>query len=89
MNQPGMFHSVEQTGFVSSQFEGYVTTFAPHKALKLITTGKLTFDERVELNRVGCQEEEWSVDCTTGGYFTHKKTPIPLGPPRTLGIGPP
>jgi len=31
--------------------EGYVTKFAPHKALKLITRGKLTFDERVVLHR--------------------------------------
>ena len=32
-----------------------VTKFAPHKALKLIALGKLTFDERVLLNRVGGQ----------------------------------
>ena len=32
--------------------EGCVIKFAPHKAPKLIAPGKLTFDERVELNRV-------------------------------------
>ena len=30
----------------------YVTKCAPHKALKLIASGKLTFDERVVLHRV-------------------------------------
>ena len=29
-----------------------MTKFAPHKALKLIEWGKLTFDERVVLHRV-------------------------------------
>jgi len=29
----------------------YVTKFAPHKALKLIARGKLTFDERVVVHR--------------------------------------
>ena len=33
-------------------FEGYVTKFAPHKILKLIAWGKLTFDKRVVLHRV-------------------------------------
>ena len=32
---------------------GYVTKFAPHLTLKLIASGKFTFDERVELHRVG------------------------------------
>ena len=32
--------------------EGYVTKFALHKAQKVITSGKLTFDERVVLHRV-------------------------------------
>ena len=31
---------------------GHVTKFAPHSALKLIASGKWTFDERVELHRV-------------------------------------
>ena len=35
-------------------FEGYVTSFAPHEALKLIASGNLTFDEGVELYRVAC-----------------------------------
>ena len=35
------------------KFERNVTKFAPHKALKLIVRGKLTFDERVILPRVG------------------------------------
>ena len=30
----------------------YVTKYAPHKALKLISRGKLTFEERVVLHRV-------------------------------------
>jgi len=33
-------------------FEGYVTKFAPHMALKLIARGKLIFDERVVVHRV-------------------------------------
>ena len=33
-------------------FERYVTKFAPHKALKSIPCGKLTFDERVVIHRV-------------------------------------
>jgi len=36
-------------------FERNETKFAPHKALKLIARGKLTFDERVLLHRVGVQ----------------------------------
>ena len=32
--------------------ERCVTSFAPHKALKLIACGKLTFDDRVVLHRV-------------------------------------
>ena len=35
------------------KFDRNVTKFAPHKALKLNTKGKLTFDERVEVYRVG------------------------------------
>ena len=31
----------------------YVTKFAPHEALRLIAGGKLTFDERVVVHRVG------------------------------------
>ena len=31
----------------------YVTKFAPHKAPELIARGKLAFDERVALHRVG------------------------------------
>ena len=46
-------HTVEFAGFVGSNFERNVTKFAPHKALKLIVRGKLTFDERVVLPRVG------------------------------------
>ena len=37
---------------VASNFEGYLTKFAPHKALKLIACCKLTFDERVVAHRV-------------------------------------
>ena len=33
--------------------EGYVTKIAPHKAFDLILGGKLTFDERVIVHRVG------------------------------------
>jgi len=32
--------------------EGNVTKFAPHKALKLIAGGKLTFDEKVVIHLV-------------------------------------
>ena len=46
-------HSVEFKGFVASNFVGYVTKFTPHKDLKLIASGKLTFDERVVLHCVG------------------------------------
>ena len=37
-------------------FEGYVSQFAPHKALKLIPSGKLTFEERVVAHRVVKEE---------------------------------
>ena len=33
-------------------YGGYVSKFAPHKALHLIAGGKLTFDEWVVLHRV-------------------------------------
>ena len=33
-------------------FEGYVSKFAPHKVLKLIASGDLTFDERVATHGV-------------------------------------
>ena len=40
-------------GFRRGRIPGcYVTEFAPHKALKLIAQGKLTFDARVVLQRV-------------------------------------
>jgi hypothetical protein len=42
----------------------YVTKFIPNKALKLIVRCKLTFDERVELHRVGCSVYK-SVLCLT------------------------
>ena len=41
----------------------YVTKFAPHKALKLTTRCKLTFDERAEVHRVD-------------GYFASKDSNI-------------
>ena len=44
--------AVEYVDFVGSNFERYVIKSAPHKALTLITSGKLTFDERVALHRV-------------------------------------
>ena len=37
-----------------------MTNFAPHKALKLIARGKLTFDERVVLHRVGTETLPWA-----------------------------
>jgi len=36
-----------------ANLEGYVTKFTPHKTVKLSVWGKLTFDERVVLHRVG------------------------------------
>ena len=39
-------------GIVASNFEGYVTKFAPHQALHLIIWCNLTFDEIVSLHRV-------------------------------------
>ena len=39
--------------------EGNLDVTAPHKSLKLIAWGKLTFDERVELHRVdSCRKAE-------------------------------
>ena len=35
--KPPTYRTVEFEGFVASNFEGYVTKFAPHKSLKLIT----------------------------------------------------
>ena len=45
---------------MAPNFERKVTTFAPHKALKSIACGKLTFDERVVLHRVVEFNEEES-----------------------------
>ena len=44
---------MEYAGFVPTIYGGNVTKFAPHDAVKLIASGKLTFDERVVLHRVG------------------------------------
>jgi hypothetical protein len=41
---------VEFKGFVRI-LELYVTKLAPHKALQLIASGKLTFDEKVVIHR--------------------------------------
>ena len=38
-------------GFVLRIFEGKVTKFAPHEALKLTLGGKLTSDDGLELHR--------------------------------------
>ena len=46
-----MFHSVDLEGFVARISEDYVTKFAPRKAHKSVTPGKLTFDDRVVLHR--------------------------------------
>ena len=51
---------------------GYVPRFAPHRALKLISRCKSTFDESVALHRV--------VQKGVQGYLADKKTPNPLGP---------
>ena len=45
-------HTVEYECFVRSNFEGDVTKFAPHQALKSSACDKLTFDERVVLHRM-------------------------------------
>jgi len=55
-------------GFRSSSILGCVTKFAPHKALKLIASCKLTFDERVEDHRVvdfapGSRKPIWIPAC--------------------------
>ena len=42
-------------GSLPQYFEGYVIKFAPHKAVKLIGRGKLTFDERFVVHRVVCR----------------------------------
>ena len=39
--------TVEFENFVASNSADYVTSFAPHEALKLIASGKLSSDERV------------------------------------------
>ena len=46
-------------GLVAFKFEGYVTKFAPHTALKLIAWGKLTFDERVVAHRAAPPHLRW------------------------------
>jgi len=43
---------VDYVGFLPLNFEGDVAKFAPHKALKLIASCKLTSDERVIVHRV-------------------------------------
>jgi len=52
-----MYHTVEYEGFVPPKIGGYVTKFAPHKALKLIPRGTLTLDERVVLHYVVRERE--------------------------------
>ena len=50
-------------------FDGHVTKFALHKALMLITLGKLTCDERFIVHRVagGWVVESWVEDYGDGG----------------------
>jgi hypothetical protein len=43
---------VESEGFVASNLKGYVTKFAPQKALKSIAWDKLTFDDGFVLHQV-------------------------------------
>ena len=42
---------MEYESFVASNLAGHVTKFAPHKAVKLIASGSLTFDEKAVLHR--------------------------------------
>jgi hypothetical protein len=44
-------HTMDFEGFVLRIFEGNVTKFAPHEALKLTLGGKLTSDDGLELHR--------------------------------------
>ena len=53
-------HTVEYRGFILPEIRGNVTKFAPQKALKFIARGKLTFDERVVVQRVEGQAPESS-----------------------------
>ena len=53
--------------------EGNVTKFAPHKALKLIARGKLTFDERAVLHRVDSAGSERVRVCQLKKYRQLKK----------------
>ena len=44
--------------------EGPVTEFAPQKAIKIITSEKLTFDERVVVHRVDGRRKRNAGDST-------------------------
>jgi len=46
------YHTRPQVGVSDARPRGYVTKIAPHKALRLIVSGKLTFEERAVLRRV-------------------------------------
>ena len=52
---------------MQAEFEGSVTNFAPHHALKMISSGKLTFDERVVGHRVGACTARLGGDARRGG----------------------
>jgi len=51
----GRTYTVEFAGLVGSKLHGCVTKYEPHKALKLIASGTLTFDEIVVHHRVARQ----------------------------------
>ena len=57
--------------------EGFVTKFAPYKALKLMVCGKLTFDERVVLRRV---DGGGSSAGSSGVYFQREPWTIKVNP---------
>ena len=48
--------TIHRDRFVVRCFERLVTKFSPDQSPKLITRGKLTFDERVEVHRMGSTE---------------------------------
>ena len=69
-----MVHTVESTVSLAQDCGRNMTTLAPHKALKIIAGGKLTFDEMVALHHVvrvsgsTRHQERWMWDLGCGDH---------------------
>ena len=72
VDQPSLgrkpYHSVVSSPPI---IEGYVTESVPHTALKLISSGKLTFDERLAVHRVQREFRNPETCCTSRSDAVH------------------